>query len=316
MSNIVRSNELAPAVRTLLGYLDDLRRTKFDDASTKLRLVVNYWQKDEVARNLAELLRARVSNEQLGELLAAETLHLPHDPRDHMGLAYTLLYHIKQGWKLELRELLTRPMFAAGAGMDGRWERFKVQLVDALVVNGEKVLRHVEGWAAAQPDGTLVDPNDVFLAALATLAADAGPAPAATLTTPAKAATPAAPVAATPTAPRASGEPPLPDGVTVPAPLEAATGDLRVEAALLGLELSKQAPSPARLEELLASFEPAPASLRAGLATLLGPALVRLARGAAPAPVEWAETKAKPKTKSVKKAAPAKKKPETKRRKS
>ena len=117
MSNIVRSSELAPAVRTLLGYLDDLRRTKSDDASTKLRLVVNYCQKDEVVRNLAELLRARMPTELLSELLAADTLRVPHDPRDHLGLAYTLLYHLKQGWKYELRELLTRPMFAGGAGM-------------------------------------------------------------------------------------------------------------------------------------------------------------------------------------------------------
>lgn len=310
MSNIVRSNELAPAVRTLLGYLDDLRRTKFDDASTKLRLVINYCQKDDVVRNLAELLRARVSSELLAELLAAETLRVPHDPRDHMAVAYTLLYHIKQGWKYELRELLTRPMFAAGAGMDGRWDSFKAKLVDALVVNGDKVLRHVEGWAAAQPDGTLVDPNDVFLAALASLAADAGPEP--VPATASKANAPAAPAA--PAAPRATGEPPLPDGVSVPAPLAAATGDLRVEAALLGLELSKAAPSPARLEELLASFDAAPAPLRAGLTAVLGPALVRLARGATPAAVEWAALKAKPRTKSVKKAAPAKKKPETKRK--
>lgn len=304
MSNIVRSNELAPAVRTLLGYLDDLRRTKFDDASTKLRLVVNYCQKDDVVRTLAELLRARVPSELLAELLAADTLQVPHDPRDHMGLAYTLLYHLKQGWKYELRELLTRPMFAAGAGMDGRWESFKAQLVDALVVNGDKLLRHVEGWAAAQPDGTLVDPNEVFVAALASLAADAGPAPA-----PAPA--PAAPTPSPP-APRTTGEPALPAGVTIPAPFDAATGDLRVEAALLGLELSKTAPSAARLEELLASFDAAPASLRAGLASVLGPALVRLARGAPPAPVEWPAAKAKPTTKKA--PARAAKKPETKRK--
>lgn len=311
MSNIVRSTELAPAVRTLLGYLDDLRRTKSDDASTKLRLVVNYCQKDEVVRNLAELLRARMPTELLSELLAADTLRVPHDPRDQLGLAYTLLYHLKQGWKYELRELLTRPMFAGGAGLDGRWDRFKALLVDPLLVHGETILRHVEA-RAAQAGSALLDPNEVFLEALAALAADAGPAPApagagSTEPAPAQAPAPAPPAA------RPAAEPPLPDGVTVPAPLEAATGDLRVEAALLGLELSKSAPSPARLEELLASFAPAPAALRAGLATLLGPALVRLARGAAAPQVEWAAPKARPRTKAPTKA-PGKKKPETKRK--
>lgn len=270
MSNLVRASELVPALRTLLGYLSDLRRTKFEQGSTKLRLVINYAQKDEVVRALSERLRGRIPTEALHER-TKEVLDVPPDPRDRVAFFYTLLYHIKQGWKLELRELLSRSSFA-GAGLDARWESFQKQVVDPMVQGFSAVTAHVEAAVAARSGDELVDPDLILGEAIHALAPSG--ATYAPLAAPAPAAAPAAAAFQVP----AQLDRSVLDAVEASGLRDAARGDLLTDAALLEVELSKRAPDAARLEALLADLETAPAGVRSALLGRVGAAVVRLVR--------------------------------------
>lgn len=241
MSNLVRSAELKNALRTLVGYVDDLRRADFDEGQTKLRLVVNYSQKDTIGRTLSEQLRARIPTDLLQERTSGEALTPPGDRRDQLAFWHTLLYHLKQGWKLELRELLTRAF--KGVGIEGRWTAFRQQVVAGYAEGLEAVLAWVEANAGDGP----VDPDDVLRRALEALAGE--PTEAAAVSEPLAAPTPAPAAEPLP--------PPSPDLL---AAIEAAglssdaADDLRVDAQLLAIELRKSRPNPARLAELEKTF--------------------------------------------------------------
>jgi hypothetical protein len=242
MSNLVRSAELKNALRTLVGYVDDLRRADFDEGQTKLRLVVNYSQKDTIGRTLSEQLRARIPTDLLQERTSGEALTPPGDRRDQLAFWHTLLYHLKQGWKLELRELLTRAF--KGAGIEGRWTAFRQQVVAGYAEGLEAVLAWVEANAGDGP----VDPDDVLRRALEALAGEAT-----------EAAAPTEPAAMAP-APASAAEPLPPPSPDLLSAIEAAglssdaADDLRVDAQLLAIELRKSKPNPARLAELEKTF--------------------------------------------------------------
>ncbi len=158
MSDLVAPSTLRAALRTLRGYLEDLRRADFEQAATKLRLVVNYCQKDDLTRRLAERLRARVSTEALLERTAGTSLREPVDPVDRLAFHYTLLFHIKQGHRFDLRELLSRGTFAGG-GIEGRWQDFQRRVTDRLLEGVDAVARALEELhgddAAVDPDAAL-----------------------------------------------------------------------------------------------------------------------------------------------------------------
>src|SRR5438309_2189284 len=60
MADRVRPDALRAALKTLRVYLDDLAKSSFDDHATKLRLFVNYFQRDDTVRYLAERLHMRL----------------------------------------------------------------------------------------------------------------------------------------------------------------------------------------------------------------------------------------------------------------
>lgn len=265
MTNIVRPTEVTNALRTLLGYVDDLRRApSLHDGATKLRLVVNYCQKDPVVRALSEQLRARVATEALYERTSGTRLRPPEDPRDRLAFWHTLLYHVKQGWKLELRELVTRAF--EGAGVDERWRAFLAEVVGGYAAGLEQVLERVE---ANEQDG-MVDADEVFREALAALAGPEAPARVEAARTDAPAGPPPAPAA--PAAPDAAPPPPpdLVDAIERSGLPEDERRDLRVDARLLAIELRKSRPSPARLAELERAFVAATPALGTAFRGALG----------------------------------------------
>ncbi|MGE0709405.1 MAG: hypothetical protein AB7N76_09280 [Planctomycetota bacterium] len=275
MSHPVRSEELPAALRTYTGYLRDLSRVGFDASTTKLRLVVNYARKELVTRGLAELFLHRMTREHLIEEVMGGKLSLPAHPLDRMAYTYLLLAELKEAWKLNLRELLTRPELAGG-GLDERWRRFCHELVEPYAQD----LERLQAWtrdAVAPRAGALVDPGEVFAEGLAVCFGDA-PAMAGQAV--------AAPAATGALAPLAAAV------AAVDAPVRA---DLAVDLSLLALEQSKVAPDAARLEELVGAFaaaglEPAAraALAAAGGATASapapGPATAAVSAPAKPAP--------------------------------
>ena len=73
MSTPVRRNELQNAVRTFLGYLQDLQEAGFEQSRTKLRLVMNYSQRDPVTHALAEQLLLRMPTESVVQRVAGRS---------------------------------------------------------------------------------------------------------------------------------------------------------------------------------------------------------------------------------------------------
>ncbi|MBX3472019.1 MAG: hypothetical protein KF878_34640 [Planctomycetes bacterium] len=266
MSNLARPSELHNAVRTLVGYVDDLRRANFHDGSTKLRLVVNYCQKDQVVRALSEQLRARVPTDVLHERTSGDALRLPAGARDRLAFAHTLLYHLKQGWKLELRELITRTF--QGAGVDARWEAFQRLVVGAYAEGMEAVLRQLE----ALPGEGLVDVDATFREALAALGDGDDCEP--NVAGGAAAGATDAGAGASSAAPRGEPLPPAaPDllaAIDRTGLLEDDARDLRVDARIVALELRKARPSPDRLAELEGAFLAVSPALGAAFRGALG----------------------------------------------
>lgn len=242
----VPMSDITTALRTLIGYLDDLARASFDNAATKMRLVVNYAQKDEVVRSLAELLRVRMPTEAFLTRAMGERLDVPTARGLELAFAYGLLFHLKQAHRLNLRELLSRGEFAGG-GMDERWKRFVSRFVEPL---RDELRRLSDALREAPDSGARVEPGEVFAQAFDRLfgaesegqASQAAPSPAAAAASP-----PAAASAAV-------GErSPLRAAVAAVAD-PSLRANLEVDARLLELELSKQRPDPARVQELVADL--------------------------------------------------------------
>ena len=59
MADRISPAALKASFGTLRGYLDDLARAQFKDHATKLRLFVNYFQRDDTVRYLADRLHTR-----------------------------------------------------------------------------------------------------------------------------------------------------------------------------------------------------------------------------------------------------------------
>jgi hypothetical protein len=268
-----RTEEICDSLRTYVGYLEDLSRVEFDGASTKLRLVVNYARKDLVLRALGEVLHTRFTSERFLEEVMGGTLHQPDHPVDRMAYVSMLLLQLKQGWKLNLREVLTRPELSGG-GLDQRWGRLCKEFVEPFRADLAKLNTWVSAHLADRR-GELADPLGVFNEGLE---------------------------ACFGLAPSTSVPRPTPPAVAVSAgfaPLERALGgldadlraDLSVDLGLLQLERSKSRPSAARIDELLGSFgaaglrEAARACVTDGTATaLVEPPAAPPAAAPAPAP--------------------------------
>lgn len=224
MADRVSPAALEASFATLRGYLDDLAQSRFEDHATKLRLFVNYFQKDEHCRALAERLRTR-----LGDVLEAAQRprpQLPADSRDRVAFVYGVLHLLKQGHKLEVRELLSRAF--DGPTLDHKWGELRQSWITPLADG----LAAIETAVNAQLGTELVDPEVVFRAALDAVA---GPSSAG-------ASTLRAAVDQLASGPRA---------------------DLALELEILSLEKQKRRRDPRRLEEIVATFERASPQLGA-----------------------------------------------------
>ncbi len=211
MSHPLSRAELQSSLRTFSGYLEDLERIGFDAAATKLRLVVNYARRERGTHALWELLVAHLPN---AEFLSAvrDELRPPSDPRGALAHVHQLLVHIKQGHKLNLREVLTRSELSeGGGGLDQRWTRF----VDLVIKPYRTRVEEIQAWLARQDSEERVEAGAELARALNELLAD----------------TPASPKDKTPR--RGSSD-----------------ADAALDLRLVELELRKHRPDPARLEEL------------------------------------------------------------------
>src|SRR5947209_15774796 len=121
MADRVSPAALKASLGTLRGYLDDLARAPFKDHATKLRLFVNYFQKDDTVRYLADRLHTRLHD--VLEAAQRPEPALPADPRDRIAFVYGVLYHLKQGQKLEIREFLSRAF--PGSSLDAKWDEMR-----------------------------------------------------------------------------------------------------------------------------------------------------------------------------------------------
>ena len=302
MSTPVRRNELQNAVRTFLGYLQDLQEAGFEQSRTKLRLVMNYSQRDPVTHALAEQLLLRMPTESVVQRVAGG-FDLPNGHLDQLAFGYSLLYQLKLAWKLELRELLSRDAFRGG-GLEPRWQDFKRQVLDPVVRGVKAIADWIED--DAQPDHQQLDAGQVFRYALL---AYEGSQPAG-IVLPLDADTDTLPAAPAPqregeTETRSWKEAPVLERPELPADFygpsltalrEASPAVLAVDVDLLAVELQKRAPDPDALAALCLAF--------AGTDTALMPSVVACV-------LEWGRAsgeRSKQKTPTKKKKTPTKKK--------
>jgi hypothetical protein len=230
VSHPVSRAELHSSLRTFAGYLEDLERIGFDAAATKLRLVVNYARRERGTHALWELLVAHLPN---ADFLSAvrDELRPPSDPRGALAHVHQLLVHIKQGHKLNLREILTRSELSpGGGGLDQRWGRFVDMVIKPYRARVEEILT----WLAARDADERVEAGAELARALSELLGDAKSSPV--------------------DAVRASE-------AKVSNPDDSEPSDSSANAALdlrlLELELRKHQPDPARLAELRRDLGPA-----------------------------------------------------------
>lgn len=224
MSDRVSQASLLASLATLRSYLADLERSSFEQHATKLRLLVNYFQKDGEVRVLAERLRLR-----LGDVLEAAQRpdpRLPDDPRDRLAFVWGVLFHLKVGHKLEVRELLSRAF--PGSSLDAKWGELRKRWLAPF----SEGLAALESAVRARGGEDFVDPDVVLREALESL----GSAPSA---------------AASPSPSSARGS--LHEAVRRLDP--GIRDDLTLEAEILALELRKRRREPARLAEIVATFE-------------------------------------------------------------
>jgi hypothetical protein len=289
MADRVRPDALRNALTTLRGYLDDLARSSFDDHATKLRLFVNYFQKDDTVRYLAERLHMRL-RDVLRQALAPK-LDLPSDPLDRISFIYEVLFHLKSGERLDVREFLSRAF--EGGSIEAKWDDFRRRWLSALVEGFRDLNERIEAILDEDP----VDPELIFHISMHTGVDDEFGDPEPELKLP-----PLAPteVELTPVKVEApSAKKPTLEGLQAMLALQprGVREDLEADFEVLELELQKKSPDRERLDDIVNSFWAASAEL--------GEMVRALATKGAPAPEAKKPAKAAPAP--VKKAAPIKK---------
>ncbi|HZV00974.1 MAG TPA: hypothetical protein VFF73_29935 [Planctomycetota bacterium] len=284
MADRVRPDALRAALKTLRDYLDDLARSSFDEHATKLRLFVNYFQRDDTVRYLAERLHMRL-RDVLRQVLAPK-LELPTDPLDRLAFIYEVLFHLKSGDRLDVREFLSRGF--EGGSIEAKWDDFRNRWLAALVEGFRDLNERIESILDEDP----VDPELIFHIAMHSGVDDAFGDPEPDVSVPYAPPTEPElePVRPEPSSPRKAL-----DLLRVSVAREPASRreDLESELQVLELELAKKAPDRERLDEIVGVFAAA------------SPGIGDLAR-AATSHVGGKPVKVK---KLVRKPVPAKKKP-------
>jgi hypothetical protein len=247
MADRVRPEALKAALQTLRGYLDDLARSSFDEHATKLRLFVNYFQKDDVVRYLAERLHMRLRD--VLKQLSAPKLELPVDPLDRLAFIYEVLFHLKSGDRLDVREFLSRAF--EGGSIEGKWEDFRNRWLQALVEGMRELNERIESIL----DVEAVDPEMIFHIAMHSGVDDDFGDPEPDLRIPYAAPTEPELTPVRDGSPRPAGRPTL---ATLRSAIDAEGGmhkeALEAELEVLELELSKKKPDQERLTEIAGTF--------------------------------------------------------------
>ncbi len=120
--------EVRSTIRTFRDYLNDLVRAPFDQFPTKLRLFVNFCERDEAFRLVAHHLTARGTSPREWYTQAAQPGGRTEMPEglgrfDRLGFVYRTLHEVKQQ-RIDLRSLLST-LFRGMTSITDAFARFK-----------------------------------------------------------------------------------------------------------------------------------------------------------------------------------------------
>lgn len=244
MGDIYSTVEVRSTFRTFEGYLRDLRDARFHEFSTKLRLFVNFCEKDDTFRVLTRHLHVRGGDPRewfTASAAAGKMQPLPDAPVDRLALMYRVLFEVKNQ-RIDLRNLLST-LFTA-ATIEESQKGFAARWLDAM----EGAFRRFFAGVAPHLEGKeQVDFEEAAAEALGALDAIAAPGAAAPgAAAPAEAGKPAAGRKAGAAADGAGLEALVKDlEKTAKAARLAAKqkADLTADVKILKIELSKSAPN-------------------------------------------------------------------------
>jgi hypothetical protein len=165
----------------LRGYMDDLTKsapadrssiaTRFSSFNTKLRLVVNCIEKDDVLRYVAAALHGNGHDavRWFKELAEGKNTRLDATPGVELSNRYLALYEIKRG-RIDLRSFVSA-RYADESGFPAAFIRFRDDYISAFETDMGAFLGRIEGRLAGQ-DGPF---DEAVWATLQVM--DAPPAP-------------------------------------------------------------------------------------------------------------------------------------------
>ncbi|GIW71333.1 MAG: hypothetical protein KatS3mg102_0875 [Planctomycetota bacterium] len=146
---------------TLGDYLRDLLAatettastiaTRFNSFSTKLRLVVNYVERDDVARWLARALHegAAQARAWYREAVAGRAPALPASVAERLALRFGLLADIKRG-AVDLRGLVST-LYGERGSFETAFEAFRREFLQPFVDELDRLMRLILQCVAARP---------------------------------------------------------------------------------------------------------------------------------------------------------------------
>src|SRR5438105_14540596 len=119
MGDTYSAVEIRSTLNTFREYLRDLVETKFDNFGTKLRLFINFCERDDVVRVLARELHTRTAD--VKEWWAASTAEgkmrpIPQGATERLAHMYKVLLDVKQQ-RIDLRNLLSS-LFTGGSMLE------------------------------------------------------------------------------------------------------------------------------------------------------------------------------------------------------
>jgi hypothetical protein len=154
MSEVFTTVEVRSTLRTLRDYVRDLLEARFDEFGTKLRLFVNFCEKDDVFRVIARHLHARAGN--VREWFSAVAAGGAGDvPAGAAGLAhrYMTLAEIKrQG--IDLRNFVST-LYSGAGGMTAAFAAFKTEFLEPFAKTLLAILDRIEEALAQDPAAKL-----------------------------------------------------------------------------------------------------------------------------------------------------------------
>lgn len=263
MGDTYSAVEIRSTIRTFQEYLRDLTDAKFETFQTKLRLFVNFCERDDAVRILARELHTRSGDVRdwfSASAAAGVAQPLPETPVGKLSHQYKVLLELKQQ-RIDLRNLLSS-LFSAGP-IEASHKKFRETWLEALRASFQRVFAKIE----QQLEGK--ERVDLEAAVMAALAPEAEPAKTAAkpgaATKPVAPAKPAATVAPEPKpAPPAAAKAGKPAKSSIPVDLDldglvkllektlkgakdlaaAVKTDVQTDLKILKLELTRRDPRP------------------------------------------------------------------------